>query len=141
MSYTSWFKQHAQKHQTIIEKLLKRDYTQEQIIEYFDFENMKHEEREFCPLYAEDKKCHDMEQLNCYLCACPNFRFDDKGISKVEEKTLYSRCAIESKDGKAGVYGQKIHQDCSLCSVPHHKEYVTQHFDLKWEKIMKKCAL
>jgi len=141
MGYSEWMQKHAKKHKQIIEKLLREGYTQEAIIEYFDFENMKEKEIEFCPLYAKNKKCHDIESLNCYLCACPNFRFSDKGIKKIEEKTQFSYCAIESKDGRQGVYGEKIHQDCSKCQVPHTKEYVTKHFDLDWQKIMQDCEI
>ncbi len=141
MGYSEWFNKHAQKHKKIVTKLKKRDYTKEQIIDYFDFENMKKVELEFCPLYAKDKKCHDMKSLNCYLCACPNFRFNDAGIKKVEHATQFSLCAIESKDGREGVYGEKIHQDCSKCSVPHHREYVTKQFAYDWKEMMQKCAL
>lgn len=141
MGYREWFDKHAQKHKMIVEKLLKKDFTEEEIIEYFDFENMKKEEFDFCPLYAKDKKCHDMEKLNCYLCACPNFRFNDQGIKKIQNATQFSFCAIESKDGRQGTYGEKIHQDCSKCGVPHHREYVEKHFDLDWKKMMHKCSL
>jgi len=141
MGYSEWMQKHAKKHKQIVEKLLREGYTQEAIIEYFDFENMKEKEIEFCPLYAKNKKCHDIESLNCYLCACPNFRFSDKGIKKIEDKTEFSYCAIESKDGRQGVYGEKIHQDCSKCQVPHTKEYVTKHFDLDWQKIMQDCEI
>lgn len=141
MSYTSWFEEHAQKHKIIVDKLLNKEFDKEQIIEYFDFDNMVKEEPDFCPLYVDNKKCHDMESLNCYLCACPNFRFDDEGIKKVEENTQYSFCGIDSKDGSQGVYGDKIHQDCSKCGIPHRKSYVQKYFDLDWKKIMKKCTL
>jgi hypothetical protein len=137
VSYSSWLKEHAKKHKTIITKLLAQNYTQNEIIEYFDFENMKKKELDFCPLYAKNKKCHNIESLNCYLCACPNFRFNDKGIKKIADKTQYSYCNINSKDGRQGVYGEKIHQDCSQCSVPHTKKYVAEHFNLNWEQIMK----
>ena len=141
MGYTQWVQNHAKKHKKIVDKLLAQNYTKEQIIDYFDFENMKIEEEDFCPLYAKNKKCHDMDSLNCYLCSCPNFRYSDRGIQKIEEKTQYSFCNIDSKDGKQGVYGDKIHQDCSKCSVPHHREYVKKYFDYNWSNIMHKCAL
>lgn len=141
MGYKSWFDTHADKHKKIVEKLTASGKTKEQIVEYFEFENMVQNEPDFCPLYAENRKCHDMEKLNCYLCACPNFRFSDDGIEKVKDKTKYSFCAIDSKDGKQGVYGDKIHQNCSGCLVPHAKSYVLQHFDLNWKKIMQKCEL
>ena len=133
--------EHAAKHKKTVQKLLEKGYDKEQIIDYFDFENMVKNEPDFCPLYKENKKCHDMEKLNCYLCACPNFRFKDDGIDKVDGKTRYSFCSIDSKDGRAGVYGEAIHQDCSGCSVPHTKEYVRKHFDTDWMKIMSKVDL
>ncbi|MDQ7043945.1 MAG: hypothetical protein Q9M34_10520 [Sulfurimonas sp.] len=141
MSYTSWFEEHAAKHKIIVTKLMAKNYTKEQIIDYFDFENMLSAEPQFCPLYKESKKCHDMESLNCYLCACPNFRFDDAGIQKIDKNTQYSVCSIESKDGSQGLYGNAIHQDCSKCGVPHHRTYVEKHFDLEWTKAMKNCPL
>jgi len=141
MSYTKWFDKHAKKHQVIIKKLLAKNYTKAQIIEYFDFENMCLQEEDFCPLYKDHKKCHDMQTLNCYLCACPNFRFKDEGIEKIDEKTQYSLCNIDSKDGRQGVYGDVIHQDCSKCNVPHHLSYVEKHFDLDWKKIMNNSML
>jgi hypothetical protein len=141
MSYTSWFEEHASKHKEIVQKLQKQEFTKEQIIDYFDFENMVKAEPDFCPLYAEHKKCHDMESLNCYLCACPNFRFKDEGLQKIEDKTQYSFCDIDSKDGAQGIYGQAIHQDCSKCGVPHHRSYVEKHFDLDWKKVMEQCVL
>ncbi len=134
MGYTSWVQEHAIAHKKIIRKLVAQNYTKEEIIDYFDFENMKEKEPDFCPLYAQNKKCHDMESLNCYLCSCPNFRFNDKGIQKIDEKIQYSFCDIASKDGKQGVYGNKIHQDCSGCGVPHHRAYIEKHFDLDWAK-------
>lgn len=141
MSYKSWFDEHAVKHKKIVNKLLDEGKNKEKIIDYFEFNNMVQNEPDFCPLYAENKKCHDTEYLNCYLCACPNFRFSDAGVEKVEEKTKYSFCSIDSKDGAPGVYGDAIHQDCSKCGVPHHKAYVEKNFDLDWKKIMTKCIL
>ncbi len=141
MSYSKWFDDHAQKHKLIVYNLTEKNYSQDEIIDYFDFDNMVKNEPDFCPLYKDNKKCHEMEELNCYLCACPNFCFKDEGIKKVKEKVQYSFCSIESKDGKQGEYGDKIHQDCSKCGVPHFKNYVTKHFDLDWKKIMQKCSL
>jgi len=137
MGYNDWFEAHAKKHKKIVDKLLVEGNTKDEIIDYFDFDNMVKEEIDFCPLYAKNKKCHDMEKLNCYLCACPNFRFDDEGIQKIKTKTQYSLCDIKSKDGRQGVYGEKIHQDCSKCGVPHHQ--VEKNFDYDWKVIMNKC--
>ncbi len=147
MSYLSWFEEQAQKHKEVMTKLLAKGLERDEIIAYFDFHNMVKNEPDFCPLYKEKnedgtlgRKCHDMEPLNCYLCACPNFRFKDEGFEQKEAKTLYSYCDIDSKDGRQGVYGDAIHQDCSGCSVPHHVSYVKKHYDEDWKKIMKACA-
>ena len=139
MGYAQWMQQHATKHKTIVEKLLQKGYTQAQIIEYFEYERMVKNEPDFCPLYAKNKKCHNIEELNCYLCACPNFRFNDEGIQQVQQKKQYSFCSIDSKDGKQGVYGEKIHQNCTACSIPHSKEYISKHFDTSWERLMQQC--
>ena len=89
---------------------------------------MVQKEPDFCPLYKENKQCHDLEDLNCYLCACPNFRV---GESK-------SHCSIESKyGGSIKAKDGFIHQDCSKCTVPHKKEYVKKHFSRNWEEILK----
>ena len=140
MAYTDWFENHALKHKTIIDKLVEKNYNKEQIIEYFDFDSMVKNEKDFCPLYEKNKKCHDMEKLNCYLCACPNFRFSDEGIKELDAKIQYSFCDIDSKDGRQGIYGDKIHQDCSKCSVPHHKSYIENNFAYEWKNIMQKCS-
>jgi hypothetical protein len=118
MSYIKWFEEQPAKHQDGMNRLLAEGLDKEAIIAYFDFENMRVKEPDFCPLYREKnedgtlgKKCHDMESLNCYLCACPNFRFRDEGFEKREGKTLYSHCSIDSKEGRQGVYDEAIHQD------------------------------
>jgi len=134
MTYTKWFNAHAIKHKNIVTKLVAKNYTQEQIIEYFDFDNMVKKEHDFCLLYAENKKCHDMVKLNCYLCACPHFRFDDAGMSEENGMTRYSECSINK--GDTFTYENKIHHDCSNCIIPHKKPYIKKCFDLDWKKIM-----
>jgi len=135
MSYSRWFQTHGEKHKAIMDKLT--ELSHEEVIDYFNFENMVKEEPDFCPLYKDNKKCHDMEDLNCYLCACPNFRFDDEGFKHIEEKPLYSTCNIDSKDGSQYIGDDAIHQNCAGCSVPHHKLYIQKVFDRDWFKIMK----
>jgi Zn-finger protein len=127
VSYQSWHADHAKKHKKIVDKL--SHLSDDELIDYFDFSNMVQKEPDFCPLYKDNKKCHEMEDLNCYLCACPYFRV---GESK-------SYCSIESKDG--GIFEAPdgyIHQDCSKCIVPHRKSYVRKHFSRDWLEIMAK---
>ncbi len=137
MSYKNWFEEHSKKHQNIIEKL--ENKTKDEIIAYFDFESMQENEPNFCPLYKENKKCHEVEELNCYLCACPYFRFNDNGIKKVDEKILFSYCSLNSKFSKEFECENSIHQDCSDCLVPHKIKFIRKNFSQKWQEIMKEC--
>jgi hypothetical protein len=139
MGYNDWFENHATKHKAIVEKLVAKEFKKEQIVEYFCYENMVENELEFCPLYKKGKKCHDMEKLNCYLCACPNFRFNEEGLSEYSGYKILSRCDIHN--GKEFAGKGVIHQDCSSCSVPHHKSYVLKNFSLDWREIMSKCRV
>ena len=134
-----WFDAHALKHKRIVDKLVELDYSKEQIVEYFDFDNMVKEEINFCPLYKDNKKCHEMDELNCYLCACPNFRFSDDGIDNYNEFKILSKCDINN--GEEFVGKGVIHHDCSSCTVPHHKSYALKNFSLNWREIMSECNI
>ena len=136
MTYEEWFLKQGELHRNVMKKLTNKSI--DEIIEYFKFENMVKNEPDFCPLYKDNKKCHDMENLNCYLCACPNFRFKDEGFSKTEDgKTLYSVCSINSKDGDQYIGEDYIHQNCSGCVVPHRAKYIKNHFNTNWFEVMK----
>jgi hypothetical protein len=139
MTYTQWLSLHVKKHRAIIQKL--DGLNEEEIIEYFEYENMKKNEPDFCPLYVQDKKCHDMEELNCYLCACPHFRFCDSGVKKVKGKTLFSFCKIDSKNGNFFESDEAIHQDCSYCTLPHTKKFIINFFDKDLSKIFSVSSL
>jgi len=136
MSYGSWFQAHGEKHKTIIEKL--SHLSDDALIEYFRFDNMVQNEPNFCPLYAKNQKCHESKELNCYFCACPNFRFNDEGFAQQEAKTLFSTCGIESKDGSQYLSDEAIHQNCSGCFVPHSEAYIKKHFTRNWFEAMQK---
>ena len=134
MTYMDWFETHGKKHQNIMRKL--QALSDDEVIAYFKFENMVEKEPDFCLLYKEQKKCHEMENLNCYLCACPYFRFDDEGISKVGDQTCYSTCSIDAVEGTQFVSETAIHQDCSGCTVPHHEAYIKKYFKRDWFEVM-----
>lgn len=135
MSYDEWVELFATKHKAIVDKLLLKGYDQDMIIDYFDYENMQKNETTFCPLYKDNKKCHNIDELNCYLCGCPNFRFNSNGLGSYGNYKIVSKCSINNGSTK-GINGA-IHQDCSKCSVPHHKAYVRKHFNYNWREIMK----
>jgi hypothetical protein len=129
LRYDEWLEQHQQKHKSILFKLSGRK--RDEIIAYFDYENMKVQEYDFCPLYAQDQKCHDMDHLNCYFCACPHFVFYDRGLKRVGQRVYYSECAINAKEGKLFMVRNALHQDCSACHLPHTLRYIRKHFDEK----------
>ncbi len=131
MSYLKWFQAHAKKHKRIVDRL--KDRSDEEIVEYFRWENISKTDVDFCPLFKEGKKCHDMENLNCYLCACPNFRFDD------DAPRIKSYCFIDSKEGKRIFHDGFAHQDCSNCIVPHSESYIKKRFDREWKNMFKDC--
>lgn len=135
MSYYQWFEAHAAKHKQIVQKL--SHLSDQEVVEYFRFENMVVHENDFCPLYAENKKCHDSETLNCYLCACPNFRFNDEGFATEAGKILYSTCSINSPDGERYITDTAIHQNCTGCLIPHRESTIKSLFDRDWLAVMK----
>lgn len=140
MTYLEWTKDHGNKHKAIMQKLKNR--TDDEVIEYFNYENMIKEEKDFCLLYAQNKKCHDIDNLNCYICACPYFRFKDEvGFKQVDGKTLFSYCSIDSKKGKTFESEQAIHQDCSDCVIPHKKKYIKKVFDRDWRMMIKQSNI
>ena len=137
MTYSQWFKQHGEKHAKIMQKLT--HLSDNEVIEYFRFENMVEKEPDFCPLYAKNQKCHDMEQLNCYLCACPYFRFNDDGLYIKEKRIYYSDCSIHAKKGKKFIAENAVHQDCSLCLLPHKVSFIQKIFKREWFAMMQEC--
>lgn len=139
MGYEDWYIQHGKKHRKIVEKLVALGYTKDRIIEYFDFDSMVVNEPDFCVLYAQPKKCHAIEQLNCFLCACPLFRFNDNGVELRGNHEVRSFCMVDSKHGSQRLYGEVIHQDCTNCTVPHSKKYVQKNFGINWFEVMRSC--
>jgi hypothetical protein len=134
VSYREWYRDFARRHREIVEGLDGR--SPEEIIAYFRYENMRREHPDFCPLYKEGKKCHEIEDLNCYLCGCPHFRYCDEGIDRIDGKVRYSLCAIDAREGKTFETAEAIHQDCSDCLLPHRHGFIRRYFDWDWGKIM-----
>jgi len=139
MNYTQWYDQHAKKHAAIMKKLEHLD--EFDVVQYFIFENMVEKEPDFCELYATKTKCHEMYELNCYMCGCPHFRFYQSPVRE-EDVVFHSVCSINSKRGKRSIRGEdEIHQDCSQCNIPHGEDYIFSHFDRDWTKMMWKSKI
>ena len=139
MTYLEWFESHAKKHEEIMQTLA--HLNDDEVIDYFIYENMQEKHPDFCPLYEQNKKCHDMETLNCYFCACNHFRFSDKGLKEEGTKIVYSLCSIEAKEGKKFESEDATHQDCSDCLIPHKRAVIKKYFSRNWREVMKETIL
>jgi Zn-finger protein len=68
-----------------------------------------------CPYYQPQEPCHDIKDLNCLLCACPNYVFD----------RLEGGCKLEGNKG-CWQYHSNLPMgkvwDCSNCAVGHTPE-------------------
>ena len=132
MTYDEWKIEHATKKANIIRKKNLTDV--DEIIKYFDFDNMVKNEVDFCPLYKDNIKCHNVEKLSCYYCGCPYFKVNEypKTVGKT---TIASICIINSKL-KDEFYENpdennvvKIHCDCSNCFIPHDPKFAKKMLD------------
>jgi hypothetical protein len=139
MGYGSWFHRHAKRHKKIVDRLLAQGLEKAAIIDYFDYDTIREKEPGFCPLYAKNEKCHEMEHLNCYLCGCPIFRFSDDGIVEKNALLQMSGCATHRRHGRLVESDGKLHQDCTHCTLPHERAYIEQVFDTEWTVMMRLC--
>ena len=139
MTYMQWFESHAKKHEAIMKTLT--HLSNDEVIDYFIFENMQEKHPDFCPLYAQNKKCHEMESLNCYFCACNHFRFSDEGLKKEGRKTTFSLCSIAAKESRNFETEDAIHQDCTDCPIPHKRAVIKKFFSRDWRAIMEKTIV
>jgi len=113
MKFSKWTSGHKSKLETIIENIL--DKSVSDIIDYFEFDNMKDKESDFCPLYRTFTKCHVTNKLNCFLCGCPYFKYSDREpIAIVENKKIMSVCTISSKQAKSFEIDGIVQCDCSI---------------------------
>ena len=123
MRYDDWVTSHQLEVDKVLDKL--RGRTPEEVVDYFSYDNMQKMEPDFCPLYAMDKKCHDMENLNCLYCACPHFRYSDDSPIEISEDgiSIMSVCDINSRFAGAFNFEDKQSCDCSKCHVPHRTSF------------------
>lgn len=97
----------------------------DEIISYFDYDNMSKAHPEFCPLYSTSTKCHDMKRLNCFFCACPHFKCSDEPLFVSENGTkTMSICTISSKQAQSFTIDNISQCDCSTCFIPHTHSHI-----------------
>jgi Zn-finger protein len=130
MTYTEWAEAHKRKRINLQRKLEGWGLTREQVVDYFDYDNMVRNQPDFCPLYATKTKCHNTDNLNCYLCGCPYFKCSDEPL-EIEHNgnRIYSVCTIDSRFKRTFTYDGNIHCDCSHCTIPHSKTAALQHYE------------
>jgi len=112
MTYQNWQEAHQRKRQTLQSSLEARGLSKEEIIDYFSFDNMCEKEPDFCVLFLQKVKCHNVKELNCYLCACPYFILH-------EDQPVQSSCGLGSKFAAHFTVDGNTHCDCTHCSIPH----------------------
>jgi Zn-finger protein len=87
------------------------------ILEEFDYKKRKEIGSNSCPCYSSSP-CHQMENLNCFLCYCPWY----------ENQKAEGGCELGNILGKGKWFERKGHPvsdkvwDCSNCEYPHKKE-------------------
>jgi len=139
MTYAEWQLAHHTKRSNLQRKLESWGLTPEQVIEYFQYSNMRKHQTSFCALYDDDTPCHDTVSLNCYLCACPHFVVHDPAF-EVQDQRIHSGCSINSKFAEIFVVDSNAHCDCSRCTVPHTKQAALQHYE-KLKPVSDSCSI
>jgi len=137
MTYEEWYADNYKKKQEILERL--QGKSPREIVDYFDYDNMILREPDYCPLYKDKMKCHNMDDLNCFFCACPYFLYGNNNnpieIDRDNNTEIMSKCSIKSKFKDVFTYIQddtkKKACDCSGCYIPHKKEFVYRYIKNK----------
>ena len=128
MTFAAWTKAHNKSVDLILEKL--KGSTVDEIFNYFNYDNMVEAEPNFCPLYKDNIKCHNVNNLNCFLCSCPFFKYSDNmPIHYDMGIKVMSVCTINAKDASAFVSGREQQCDCSNCLIPHSEHFVKMHLE------------
>lgn len=86
----------------------------DKLIGEWDFEKRKKSNSEECICYPQNKKCHNLEKLNCLFCYCPNY---DLSVKE-------GKCKINSPKGKYIENSEGKILDCSDCDFPHKAENI-----------------
>lgn len=129
MTFKDWTEDHEEKVASILLKL--KGQSNKQIASYFHYDNMVEKEPDFCPLYATNTKCHDMKELNCFLCSCPFFKYsDDEPLAVKDGVKVMSQCAINAKEAGKFVTGDAQQCDCTGCTIPHKQRFTESHLEL-----------
>ena len=126
MTYKEWANTEDIRRGELVARLKGLGKTTKEISDYFDFDNMKIMEPNYCELYKTNTKCHNMEKLNCFFCGCPYFVYNDEGLEVIDGVIIYSKCSIDDILGNQIETIDGLHHDCSKCCIPHHQAFVNR---------------
>ena len=107
-----------------------RGLSEDEIPDFFLYDNLRSAYPDFCPLFAENKLCHtgvEREKFCCLLCACP---FYDYAVWD-EENKIFGACKRNSPLGHRTELG---YWDCSACAFVHDIRWVKAHKNL-WRNL------
>lgn len=124
MTYASWRTDFYSRRDILQRRLEQSGLLPIEVVNYFDYENMRTAEPSFCPLYELGTKCHATDKLNCYLCACPHFTCSDEPLFE----STYSVCTINSRLAGEFTYDDCVHCDCTNCKLPHSISVALKHY-------------
>jgi Zn-finger protein len=88
------------------------------LLDEFNYEKRRLEHPDECPCNGSSP-CHDIKDLNCLFCYCPNYNTED----------IEGGCKIGNPEGAGywfeheGLPKGKV-WDCSNCAYPHRTENV-----------------
>lgn len=124
----AWAKKTNRKTGKVISRLRKKHLSDEQVADYFLYDHLSRQEKKFCPLFADGKKCHILsgDRLNCLGCYCPYFAAD---VTEKEGIVECGHCTVDSPAAQrfSPVKNPKLSiLDCSMCVIPHQHSRVRE---------------
>jgi Zn-finger protein len=97
----------------------------------FDKRRKKNPTFDKCPYLQGEESCHpEVEDLNCFLCPCPNY----------DSSRLDGGCKIDSSQGKRTFHTSLPLGhiwDCSNCSINHSPGEVRTYLETNFDELRK----
>jgi hypothetical protein len=100
------------------------------IIHETDYKTRSKKHPDSCPCYNSSGSCHiDIESLNCFLCACPNYSLPMPGFCKIDSP--FKKNFIDNNIPGGFVL------DCSDCIIPHFQGYLRTYLEKNIDSLKK----
>lgn len=108
----------------------RNDTNIEKTLSEYRYDNRKKSHPAECPLYSMDVKCHNLENLNCYLCYCPFYDAKKQEGGCLKDNPYSKGKWFEHPNLPKGQIW-----DCSDCNYPHIEKNIREYM-LKESKDM-----